>query len=426
MASLKKFSVFITITLVIKLFSTFFGIFTNRWLNTLQPNLYADFNQITAFTTILLAVLLLGFPQIIQKIYTQKHTFFDRKAIWTATFFLRLLSYFLGILLIFLFQPFTSISNIFLLLATFSVQFLLVVDLHYRAVADATGKSILFSLTDFFAKSLVFFLLLISLNFLPFFNIWVYVLILGFSYLVGLILDAFLFRKMVGFVKFSEGLKSFLKHKNSIFFLSANASLIALYSGVDVLLLGRFGFLPEQINSYSNAYKIYSLILIIPGIFIPTFASITFKNYNFLAGFLKKTFLNYIFTLLFLALVGILTAFLTFLSAKFLLQFIDPNLQYFEAIQVLQVLALSFCMIFCGSYISYIFIFLNKEKYEIFVSVLVFCCAILAYFFAIPKFGINGAAWVTFGYLFLDFILKLILSFWLFFNTKINQKDNFS
>ena len=104
-----------------------FGFYTTYWINNyLTVEDQASYNLITAYTPMILYFLGFGINEIIQKYYTNTTSKEVLQNVWTTFNFLRICSYFIGLLIIVLTYRIVKIENFLLLLLLFSAQFVLV------------------------------------------------------------------------------------------------------------------------------------------------------------------------------------------------------------------------------------------------------------------------------------------------------------
>jgi len=415
-----RFLIFLLFSICLKLSSTLFSLYTSRLLNSLDSYDYSQYNQALALTTVVLAIIVFGVPQVIQKYFTQSHADEIRQNVWTYAMIFRGISFVVGVALVFLALPFTHIENVSLVLALYLVQFLLIIDLSYRAIADATGKFFRFTITDFLVKMGIAIILFLTVSIYDF-RIWLYIPILGCAYACMLVVDHVLFYPKTRFSSLKNAISVQKKFTKSVSYLGFAGVLVAFYSGIDILILGQMGYSSADINGYANAYKFYTLFLIIPGIIIPPLASFIFgQNFSmpykithqwmqFIGqAFIKiprKTFIASVG----LSVAGAVLGYIIYLLAEIMVRLIDPQLQYPEAVDALRILAVSFVVVFPSSFLSTTFVYLNQERKEFIVTASTVVFAIIAYYYGISQLGVVGAAVATVTYLCFELIFKVYL-----------------
>ncbi|MEI6728534.1 MAG: polysaccharide biosynthesis C-terminal domain-containing protein [bacterium] len=426
--SLKKFGFLISLSLFIKFLTLFFGIYTNRWINKIDSTDLSQFNQIIALNTIILSIITFAIPLVIQKYYTENtEDTNERRSFWTTFFIFRLLSYFVGLILILISINFTSIANLWLAITIYSLQFILLIDSNYKPITDAVHKTWLYNTTDLITKFLVF-LGLVSVGIIyGQSTLTQYLFILLFSYVVLIVLDAVLFR---GETKFGiPQWKLFTSKFKSLSVLSITNIIATVYSGIDILIIGKLNFSASEINGYSNGLKFFGLVLVVPYVAISplvTFIKNRLDNYQTYLLFGKIIKFNKKIAILewclILLIAGSIVSSIVYFIAPWLIQVIDPNLKYPLGAETLKILSLAYLVIFPTNLLSNLLVFFNKEKLELYGVIILMFVSVLLYLYLIPKYGAIGAAYSTLGYLVVDFIIKLISFFGL---TKMpsNQKS---
>jgi len=415
---MKKFSFLLALSLVIKLASIGLGLYTSRWLNGLDAAVFAQYNQINALNTIILAIILFGIPSLIQKIYTKKHTDYYREQAWTIFMIIRAISYIIGAVILFISLPFTAILDWPMAFLLYSIQFLLVIDLHFRSIADAVGKSWWFSLTDFMVKFIVVGVLFtVQINSYPL-TLSVFLWAITIAYSIGLGVDFSIFKKYSTLTK-NIDFDIAKKLVRPLFYVSLTAFIVSFYSGADILILGKIGLSNESINGYSNAYKIFSLALVIPSLIIPPLASYVHKNYvqqkiqtrfqkitTFLLPFVsiqKRIIIEWSFISF---VLGVVVGGVILVATPLIIWLIDPTLRYPDAIPSLWALSIGLAIVFPTSFLTNLLIFSDGEKTEFFGILFVAVVSLIGYAICIPLFGAVGAAIATSLYLLVDFIIK--------------------
>ncbi len=412
----------------IKILATALGLYTTRWLiSHITGGDYNAYLVVIDFSQIILTVIELGIPRLVQKFYTNHHDEADIPAFWTAFSYLRIFSYFIGILLLVLTFQLSSINNLGLILGIFSLQFILLSDAAFRSICDAKGHTWQFSLTDLANRLLLVFGLLFfdilkfNYNGLRYF-LWATCL----SYLIGFIADAIWQRQYYGFGKFEFAvLKKYFK---PIFYLGLSGFTVAMYMQTRKIILNNYGFDQTLVNGFGNAEKIFTLVTIIPGLTMPMIASMVKKRLS--AGKLSKigAWLHarswtktqsiiwewFIYTLgLSLALtIGML------FFGPLILQLVDTQNKYSSALQILPILSLGMLPFTPVIFFANLIVFLNGEKYELYGTSILAVFGLGLYFLLIPNYGIFGAAWATVAIFFTDLLLKI------FFITRILSQNS--
>jgi O-antigen/teichoic acid export membrane protein len=417
---MKNFSLMLLASLIIKFLSIGLGLYTNRWLNGLEASIFAEYNQINALNSIILAVVIFGIPNLIQKIYTNNYSEEYKAQTWTIFAIIRFISFFVGLILVLITLPFTAIEDWSLTIILYSIQFLLIVDLHFRSIADAVGKSWWFSLTDFVVKFVIVAILIaFELGSYPL-SFSIFLIALTIAYTLGLSLDFALFRKYVSFRK-NIDFTIFKEVARPLMYVSLTAFIVSFYSGIDVLILGRLNFADEVINGYSNAYKIFTLVLVVPALLIPPLASYVKKNYlekkseskvdlvfNKILPFLKEEKRKIVGWSGISFLVGTIISIGLFFVGPFIISLVDPTLRYPDAVPSLLILCFGLATVFPTSFLANLLIFNDGEKTEFAGIIVITLISLVGYAILIPMYGAIGAALATSLYLTIDLIIKTI------------------
>ena len=426
---LKKFFA-IGSTIFIKFLSVFIAIYINRWLtnpDNLLPSELRQFNLILVYNSILLGILSLGIPSLVQKFYTIEKDEKKYSTFWTTILILQSFLYILGLFLIVLIFSFSNIQNLALFLSLFTMQYVLQIDGNFRSICDTFGRSWQFSLTDFFAKLVIFFLLLISgfvkLS-IPYINYFVYASV--YVYVIQFFVDWFWQRKYTLISKFDF---SIIKDNLNFFLYTGLISLlIGLYSTTDKWFIDFFGYSEYVLNGYSIAFKIIETLIIIPSLSVPIIASMAKKEvdnylqnpnlfqskildkirrYPFFKN-LNNTHYIYVKWLLVSLFIGVFSSLILFVFKEFIISVIDSQRIYFkEAKDSLSILLYTLVPVSIIFYINLILIFLNKEKQSFFIMLFITIFTIILYYFLISEYGHIGAAIASLISISIDSIIRL-------------------
>ena len=457
----------------LKLIAIALGVLIYRWQNTnFSENELADLTKITAYTTIIFGFINFGIPQIIQKFYTN-NLFSQTKKVdfasfWNAFLALRILSYFLGILLIFLTFRLSNTANLTSIIGIFTAQFILILDINFRSICDATGRSWQFSLTDFLGKLLLvlglFWISLSKLN-QVFFKIQIleistfnwFVICSIIAYLSALALDFWLQREFVWFdfskiinldsisqvessinstkqktsftkksinnlsKSFQNWYKIWQNYRREIFFLGFSAFIAGLFLRTDILFLSFSGINKNSLIGYSNSYRLFEVASVVPTLIAPVLASQLFQklktqkiknpknNLQILVNFIAR-----------ISLVGLFCTFLLIIFAPFGLLIIDPQKRFYKE-SLIVIWPLSF-ILFCSgisSFVGNLSIFLGNSSFELISSCLNLVAATFFYLLLIPSFGTTGAAFASLFIFIFDLFCKI------FFFVKIWKRSQF-
>lgn len=401
----------------IKIIATALGLYTTRWL--ISHTTGTDYNSylvVIDYAQIILAVIDLGIPKIVQKFYTNNQNDSEIAAFWTAFTWLRVLSYFLGIVLIGLSFRFSSVDNLGLILAIFSLQFILVSDLAFRSICDARGHTWQFSLTDLANRLLLVFgliaydVLKLGSNGLNYFLI-----VTAVSYVFGILADSIWQRKYYSFGPLDLGILK--QYARPIIYLALSGFTVATYFQTRKIILNNYGYDADIVNGFGNAEKIFTLVGIVPGLTMPMIASKVKKRLDLgqlsiLGEWFKLKFkwsvtksilsewLTYTFILSLVLTIG------TLLFGPLIIWLIDTQGKYMSAYQVLPILSLGILPFTVVIFLANLIIFLNGEKYELYGTAILAVIGLSLYFLLIPTGGVYGASWASVLVFFADLALK--------------------
>ena len=394
----------------IKFLAVFLGFYSTKWFINLSTSEYASLNLITAYTPIVISIVSFGIPELIQKYYTIKSNKYKLEDIWTSLSFLRLISYFIGILLILLSFKASKVDNLIYILGIFTAQYILIIDANYRSVCDAKNISWQFSLTDFLSKFLLVVFLYLGLYF-KLTNLTFFIIISIISYSIGLILDAFLQRKITRLGKLSIG---FLKENfKSIIFLSLSTILFSTYTTTDRLFIKYFNFNDLVLNSYSIAYRVFEIIIIIPSLTMPILVSRVQPYLHTDKTYILRKFGKFGNKLLWEVIVlnfvfGVCLTIGLFMSSRFILDILGALNTYPDSENILKILSFGLLLLPNAIFMSLITIFLGGEKFQFYTGIFLSVTTILGYLIFIPTYGAVGAAFTSIFTGFLDFFLLKI------------------
>ena len=306
----------------IKFLAIICGVFVARWLNnnlSVQEN--ADYAVIVSYNSTLLLLITLGLPTLTQKFYTNVENKKILANYWATSVWIRLTSYVLSLVIITLTYGLIGIKDLYLTIAVFSAQFILLADQAYRSICDSKGKSWQFSTTDLIGKLVLVTSLYGSyLVFKP--TLWVFAFLSIIAYAICIVLDSIWQRKDTTFGQFDMSIiKSEL---GAIGFLSLSDIINGIYSKTDVLFLKNTLVSNVDLVSYYNGYKLFEITTIVSGLTMPVLAS---KLIQKLKGnkFTRSEFPRY-YTLVTIA--GILIGISTFALSGLAAWVIDPSGRY--------------------------------------------------------------------------------------------------
>lgn len=159
-----------------------------------------------------------------------------------------------------------------------------------------------------------------------------------------------------------------------------------------------------DINNFSNAYnRLFLTFISVPAIIMPNLATrltwlLQKKEY-------KKS-LRMIYGIIGLSIVYF---FIYKLTVPIVFNILDPNNLYPGTIPLTHVLSFGILFYPIIQILSPLFIFFHKEKYELFVAIILAILGLGLQLTVIPDFGILGLAYVILITITMDFLLKGLL-----------------
>jgi O-antigen/teichoic acid export membrane protein len=434
------------------------GILITRWqVSNFTTEDFANYGLILSYNSIILMAVSWGLPQIIQKVFTNKVVNYDNAVdgklplakglaaqadwgykgdaahngdaeaastevshlsnagtgsfaslkmtvglslpnFWTTTVALRLASYLVGLVLIFFTYKLSQTSDLVAIVGIFTAQFILLADLAFRSIADSNNKSWQFSVTDLLSKLILVGLMYVSVQFFkP--DILVFAGISILAYFISLIIDGFWQRKNYKWGKFD--LNIIKVELGAIGFLTLADIINGLYSKTDLLFLRYFNFDLFQVASYSNAYKLFEIATIIPGLTMPVLASILRKKLNN-HEITKKSLIKYYGIAIG---VGVLTTLAVNIFAQLGIWLIDPNGKY-DSLNLLRILSLILIVLFPTLLSSDLLNVSGLEKKQFWSKLWTAGLALVLYIVLIPMFGSVGAATATLIFFTFELVVK--------------------
>jgi O-antigen/teichoic acid export membrane protein len=423
--SLKKLGSGLLIQIVIKFLAVGLGLYTARWsISNIDTNTLSDFNILLAFSATLIMILNFGLHNILQRHYTLNADKAKKDSMFSTMMILRILGLPLGLLLVVIFLPLSGVNNLDLGLKIFAMLYILLIDINFKSITDALGTSWKFSITDFISKTLIVVLLALSVKYkisgIEPVDIFVGVSI--FSSIIALIIDANWQKPNYTITKMDFSILK--ENKKSILYLGLTSILASLYIVTDKLFLKHLDFPDSEIVAYSNAYRLYELATIIPGITTPVISSfankrinstemakVDYKFYQILNKIKKLSpkksiFLQYLLINISFSLV---VTVLLVLIGPLVIKFIDSDLKYPLAFDVLPILALSLVPVSIIGYLGVMIILFGGEKNDFISYIFIAIFGLITYSIFIPAYGAIGASISTLLIFIFDIIIKLLL-----------------
>lgn len=401
----------------LKFFSISLGILIYRWLNqNLSIGDLSNLNIITAYIAVITGIIQLGIPTLVQKYYTNLSDDLEKYKKWTELNLIRFISFFLGLFLIFCTYKIFGIYDFSLVFIIYCTQFILITDLSYRSVLDVYNQSWKYSLTDLIGR----FILVVSIYSISkgVFTVGltslftIYLLFNLISVIFPFIIDFFWHFKKTRPTSFS--VEYLLQDLKPMLILGISALLAGVFMTTDKLFLKNFGFSDTVINGYSNAYKLFELSMVIPGLSIPIIATRVKAKADLIK--ISKDKRIFIFKVLsIVSAVGLFVGVGFYILSPAFLKLIDPKSLYIDnSLQYLIFFAISLVCVFGSQLISSVTIFYSKEKYEIFIFLFHAIVGLTLYYILIGNYGAYGAALTTMIIFIEDITIRIILLFKIF------------
>lgn len=402
---------------IIKIIATALGLYTTRWLiNYTSQEVYANYTVIISFVSIIISSTDWGIARLTQKYFTNQEGDSQLGDFWTTINLSRLFTYLVGLVMITATFQLVGLSDLILILWIFSMQFLLVIDLNYRAVCDAKGHTWQFSITDLLGRLILVALLFafpIVSSYLNWPGLEYFLATTTFTYILTLLIDSIWQAKHVRWGKLNKSI--LLSHFKPMIYLGLASTFAALYLHFKQILLDNFGFSDEILGSFFNATKVFMLATIVPGMTVPMIVSLVKKRINqskttrvssFLQEYLStKNAIIVEWSFYMLAFcVGLFGGLMIF--GPFILYLIDPENKYPQATEALYILSISMLFWPLIKFYSDLIVFSGGAIYELWVTFMLAVIGIALFIWLIPTYGIYGASWATVVVYLIDLLLR--------------------
>jgi O-antigen/teichoic acid export membrane protein len=419
----RKFGYGLIAQVGVKLLAVSLGFFTTRWLiSQLKVQEYETYNLIITYTNLILTIIYLGIPNLIQKFYTNEKDSAKLADYWATFGVVRLVSFFAALIIIVITYPLSQTRDLLNIVIIFTAQFILLTDLNYRSVCDAKQTTWQFSITDFAGKLLLISFLYSAIWFnlqFGFSNLIYFGLVSILAYSIALFLDFLWQGKHTPFGRVRWSIVK--QNAVPIIYLGVSGLIVATFLNTDRLFLKYFGFSPETVNGYSNAYRLLEIATIVPSLITPTLASwikgaLDRQQTLWLGEKLKKVLpyhqTKWIISTewsLYILILGVAITTSLLLLGDFALYLIDPTLKYPEAISSLKILSWTMIPLSLMNLYTHLVILFEGERDELVSMTLSGILQIGLYLWWIPLYGASGAAWSTVATFTFATVAKLIL-----------------
>lgn len=403
------------LSVLLRMLAIAFVFFPQRWLNqNLSSEVFAQYNVGIAVIGVLLGTLGFGIPQLLHRVYTHLEAGEERNVVWSSLALLRLLSFGVGLIILWVISLF-GLVPLSILFFLYLPMFLFLADVGFRSIVDADNRSWQYSFSDLLSKITLnvglFFLaghlpLLATLS--PFYH---YAFSSILSALVALGIDAWWQRKHYRFVR--PSLTYLHKVRATVGYLGLTGFLVGAFLTTDRIFLDAYGYSSEIINGYSNAYKLFEVAAVVPGITMPVLASSVIKKLRALEDTERRASVKrYLQTTLG---VGFFTALCFAVGGPIALRLIDPEGRYLAtSLPTLWLLAPAVVLSFGTVFITHIMLLTGNDKPELWIQSRNLIFAVIVYALLIYRYAYTGAAISTVLIYFFD----LLQRWWAVFTSK--------
>lgn len=386
------------------------GLLLTKWIiYNLTPQEYYNYSQITdLLTAFILVIISLSVPSLALRFYSQQEFRDDPVRVakfWTTMLYLRIFSYFVGLAMLIVGLKIIDQTNWQLAIILYTAQFVLIADSIYKSITDATARSYTYGITDLIGKVAIV-VVLFSVNYFdwitPDFRIYFFGLVLLGGYVLSLLLDVFWNKS---YTKLGQADFSLIKdNSKSIFYFTATGFLSFVYISSFTYFLKLYNVDVLSYNSYITAFfKIFSTTATFGLILMPSIAvhfTEAYKTKNWPS--LKKSLIKYSFVT---TSVYILYA----IASPVIYWLIDPTNKYPMTLQYAFWLLPLIGVYLTNSFINNITTLLHQEKWDFWVTIILFVINLIAQIILVPMFGVMGTITALYIVLLSDLGLKLTL-----------------
>ena len=399
----------------LRLLAIAFVFFPQRWLNeNLSEEVFKEVNVSLSVIGVVLGILGLGIPQLLHRVYTHMEHTPARDVAWSSLAALRLVSFFPGLLLVGAASWF-DLASLEILILLYIPMFLFLTDVAFRSIVDSDNRSWQYSFSDLIGKVVLNVVLFWGavqipvLAALPDFH--KYALAMGLSALSAVGLDLWLQRKHYRFVRPSP--RYLREAKSTIVYLGLTGFLVGAFLTTDKIFLDRYQAGSVVINGYANAYKLFEVALVVPGITMPVLASSAIKRIQASeAGQRSASVRKYLQATLG---VGLVVALGFALLGPFVLSLVDPEGKYLEVARIaLWVLTPAIILNFGATFLAHMFVLSGHDRQEVQVQLRNLVFALVCYGGLIYYFDYIGAAVSTI----LIYLFDLGQRYYMFFGAR--------
>jgi O-antigen/teichoic acid export membrane protein len=384
------------------------GLVPQRYINSgqiLQSD-RSNLEIIFSLNAIILSLIDFAVSQIIYKAYTNERNDKKLSSLWSTFFLLRAVMYFVGLIIIIIITNIAAYGwntiPLYLFIAVYTSQYLLIVDGGYKAVSDTRGTSLRFTSTDLIMKFFIALTLLIA----PFvwgniYDLYIYLTVNIVANILILFVDYWTQKEFIYWGKID--LKIISKSFKTMAVITFSAVLSSIYTKAGIFLINDSGLR----ISYGVANKTYDLMIIVPSLIVPILASQFKHNFsNRPPEYTKKM----IFRKYFLAMIllGILTTVMSIL-ASYPILILTNGIRYENSFLYSTLISLNFLLFPLLIFIGNLTLFFGLNKLMLINVILNFFFAILTYYLMSQYFGILGVIYTAILINIFDLIIKLFL-----------------
>ena len=401
-----------SLSVSLRLLAIAFVFFPQRWLNeNLSSEVFAQVNVSLSVIGVVMGILTLGVPQLLHRVYTHMAHTPERDMIWSSLAGLRVVSFVPGLVLVALASLF-GWADLEVLILLYVPAFLFLTDVAFRSIVDSDNRSWQYSFTDLCSKAVLNLGLFWAAVQVPVVSQWPdfykYAFALFLSAVTAVGLDLLLQRKHYRFVRPSV---AYLRRvRPTIVYLGMTGFLVGAFLTTDKIFLESYGAGDNAINGYSNAYKLFEVAVVVPGITMPVLASTVIKRIRgSAAGEQRVTLRRYLMTTLGVGF-GVALGFAAL--GPWVLSLIDPAGNYIQISRVaLWTLTPAVILNFGVTFLAHMFVLSGHDKQEMKVQTRNLLFALLTYGVLIYFFSYVGAAVSTI----LIYLFDLVQRYYMFF-----------
>ena len=390
---LRKLMLSLGINSVLKALSLFLSLYQIQWLfRYISSEDLAHYNIAMSYMAAISLFIGFGLATTLQKWYTNDHSEKTRANVWTTGWYVRLISFLVGIVLTLSVLLISRDLSLTLLALLFVNTFVIICDYSFSALYNVREEAWKFSVTDFCGKLITTLLLVSYTQGLRFTNTAIYdfLLILTIGSLVTLLLDFVWLRRYVTGGVFDAALLKIMLPGMAL--IGFSGFLVGIYQYSQPIFMQRLGISDRDINGFAKAFTFVAQINFALGSVIPQFSSSLKRR---LLGTKTNTQKQAFFSrVLLLSLGGLLGIYMmAVLVAPYYFGFVDPEHKYPLSASIFPILAAFIVPSALATLILYLSVFENQERWHFWVVCVQLVIGVGLMLWLIPAYGAIGAAW---------------------------------